>query len=85
MPPNRYRWSEKIITEGLVDTMLDDHSDEWDPAVREAAKQYALQEIKEEKENFTEDSWPTMGTLALYVCGYWLEGYKQGLKDARTP
>ena len=78
------RWSDKIITEALVDTMLDDHSDEWDPAVREAAKQYALQEIKEDKEAFEEQSWSTMGELQLNVCGYWLDGYEQGLKDARA-
>ncbi len=78
------RWSDKIITESLVDKMLDDHSNEWDPAVREAAKQYALEEIKEEKETFAEESWSTMGTLQLYVCGFWLEGYEQGRKDERT-
>jgi hypothetical protein len=78
------RWSDKIITESLVDTMLDDYSDEWDPAVREAAKQYALEEIKEEKESFAEESWCTMGTLQLYVCGYWLDGYERGLKVERA-
>lgn len=77
-------WSEKIIAASLVDLMLDDHKDDWDPAVRAAARKYALLQIEEEKDTFAEESWPTMGTLQLNVCGYWLEGYEQGLKDA-TP